>query len=60
MKEPCDWVISRGEIHLTDTRLGAGVWGEVVLGRFRGSKVAVKKSTSRFSQITIDVCLKEK
>ena len=43
MKEPCDWVISRDEIHLTDTRLGVGAWGAVVLGRFRGSKVAVKQ-----------------
>ena len=43
MKEPCDWVISRDEIYLTDTRLGVGAWGAVVLGRFRGSKVAVKQ-----------------
>ena len=43
MKEPRDWVISRDEIHITDTRLGVGAWGEVVLGRFRGSKVAVKQ-----------------
>jgi len=31
MKEPRDWVISREEIHMTDTRLGVGAWGEVVL-----------------------------
>ena len=42
-KEPCDWVISRDEIHLTDTCLGVGGWGTVVLGRFRGCKVAVKQ-----------------
>ena len=24
LKEPCDWVISRDEIHLTDTCLGVG------------------------------------
>ena len=42
-KEPCDWVISRDEIHTTNTCLGVGGWGTVVLGRFRGCKVAVKQ-----------------
>ena len=42
-KEPCDWVISRNEIDMTDTCLGVGGWGTVVLGRFRGCKVAVKQ-----------------
>ena len=42
-KEPCDWVISRNEIEMTDTCLGVGGWGTVVLGRFRGCKVAVKQ-----------------
>ena len=42
-KEACDWVISRDEIHITDTCLGVGGWGTVVLGRFRGCKVAVKQ-----------------
>ena len=42
-KEPCDWVISRDEIHLTDNCLGVGGWGTVYLGRFRGCKVAVKQ-----------------
>jgi len=42
-KEPCDWVISRNEIIMTDTCLGVGGWGAVVLGRFRGCKVAVKQ-----------------
>ena len=42
-KEPCDWVISRNEIHMTDTCLGVGGWGAVVLGKFRGCKVAVKQ-----------------
>ena len=41
--ETCDWVISRNEIHLTDTCVGVGGWGKVVLGRFRGCKVAVKQ-----------------
>ena len=43
LKEPSDWVISREEIHMTDTCLGDGGWGKVVLGRFRGCKVAVKQ-----------------
>ena len=42
-KEPCDWVISRDEIHLTDKCLGVGGWGKVFLGRFRGCQVAVKQ-----------------
>ena len=42
-KEPCDWVISRDEIDMTDDCLGVGGWGTVVLGRFRGCKVAVKQ-----------------
>ena len=42
-KEPCDWVIFRDEIQITDKCLGVGGWGTVVLGRFRGCKVAVKQ-----------------
>ena len=42
-KEPCDWVISRDEIRLTDTCLGVGGWGTVIMGRFRSCKVAVKQ-----------------
>ena len=42
-KEPCDWMISRDEIHLTDKSLGVGGWGKVFLGRFRGCQVAVKQ-----------------
>ena len=42
-KEPCDWVISRDEIHLTDKCLEVGGWGKVFLGRFRGCQVAVKQ-----------------
>ena len=42
-KEPCEWVIPRDEIHLTDTCLGTGSWGRVSLGRFRGCQVAVKE-----------------
>ena len=43
IKEPCDWVVSRDEVQITDKSLGVGGWGEVVLGTFRGSKVAVKQ-----------------
>ena len=38
-----DWVISRDEILITDTCLGVGGWGTVLLGKFRGCKVAVKQ-----------------
>ena len=38
-----DWVISRDEILMTDTCLGVGGWGTVLLGKFRGCKVAVKQ-----------------
>ena len=38
-----DWVISRDEILTTDTCLGVGGWGTVLLGKFRGCKVAVKQ-----------------
>ena len=43
LKESFDWVISPNEVHMTDTRLGVGTWGTVVLGRFRSCKVAVKE-----------------
>ncbi|XP_022796814.1 probable serine/threonine-protein kinase DDB_G0271682 [Stylophora pistillata] len=42
-EESCEWVISRNEIILTDQNLGKGAWGKVLLGRFRGCKVAVKQ-----------------
>ena len=38
-----DWVLSRDEILMTDTCLGVGGWGTVLLGKFRGCKVAVKQ-----------------
>ena len=41
-KEPWDWVISRDEVQMTGECLGKGGWGKVVLGTFRGCKVAVK------------------
>ena len=41
--EPRDWIIRRDEVSLTDKTLGVGAWGNVVEGRFRGSKVAVKQ-----------------
>ncbi|XP_044175647.1 probable serine/threonine-protein kinase drkA [Acropora millepora] len=43
MKEPCDWVVSRDEVQITDRCLGVGGWGKVSLGTFRGCKVAVKE-----------------
>ena len=43
IKEPCDWVVSRDEVQITDKCLGVGGWGKVSLGKFRGSKVAVKE-----------------
>ena len=43
IKEPCDWVVSRDEVQMTDNCLGAGGWGKVVLGTFRGCKVAVNQ-----------------
>ena len=38
-----DWVISRGEIQLTDKLLGRGGWGSVVEGKYCGCAVAVKQ-----------------
>ena len=43
IKKPCDWVVSRDEVEMTDKCLGVGGWGKVVLGTFRGCKVAVKE-----------------
>ena len=43
IKKPCDWVVSRDEVEITDKCLGMGGWGKVVLGTFRGCKVAVKE-----------------
>ena len=42
-KQFCDWVVSRDEVQITDKCLGVGGWGKVVLGTFRGCKVAVKQ-----------------
>ena len=43
IKKPCDWVVSRDEVQMADKCLGVGGWGKVVLGTFRGCKVAVKE-----------------
>ena len=43
IKEPCDWVVNRDEVQITDKCLGVGGWGKVSLGTFRGCKVAVKE-----------------
>ena len=43
IKQPCDWVVSRDEVQITDKCLGVGGWGKVSLGSFRGYKVAVKE-----------------
>ena len=42
-KESCDWIVCRDEVQMTDKCLGKGGWGKVVLGTFRGCKVAVKQ-----------------
>ena len=43
IREPCDWVVCRDEVQITDKCLGEGAWGKVSLGSFRGCKVAVKE-----------------
>ena len=43
IKEPCDLVVSRDEVQITDKSLGVRGWGKVVLGTFRGCKVAVNQ-----------------
>ena len=42
-KESCDWIVCRDEVQMTSKCLGVGGWGKVVLGTFRGCKVAVKE-----------------
>ena len=37
------WVIQRDEVTITQNTLGRGGWGEVKVGIFRGTKVAVKR-----------------
>ena len=37
------WVVSHEEVHSTGRELGAGGWGKVVVGTFRGQKVALKQ-----------------
>ena len=37
------WVIQRGEVTIAQSTLGSGGWGEVEVGIFRGTKVAVKR-----------------
>ena len=37
------WVIQRDEVTITQNTLGRGGWGEVNVGIFRGTKVAVKR-----------------
>jgi len=37
-----EWVIQKEEVHMTQEILGSGGWGEVKVGIFRGTKVAVK------------------
>ena len=41
--EPCDWIIRRDEVMLSDKNLGVGAWGNVYEGTFRGCQVAVKQ-----------------
>ena len=37
------WKVSHKEVTLTPHKLGSGGWGEVIIGKFRGQKVAVKR-----------------
>ena len=41
--EPRDWIIGRDEVIISEKILGAGGWGMVYQGSFRGSQVAVKQ-----------------
>ena len=36
------WVIDAQEVQLTSTEVGRGGWGEVIVAKFRGSRVAAK------------------
>lgn len=38
-----DWILQRNEITLTEKVIGVGAWGNVKVGKFRGSEVAVKQ-----------------
>ncbi|XP_057307391.1 serine/threonine-protein kinase tousled-like 2 isoform X2 [Hydractinia symbiolongicarpus] len=38
-----DWILGRGEISLTERIIGVGAWGNVKVGKFRGTEVAVKQ-----------------
>lgn len=38
-----DWILERREITLTENILGTGAWGNVKIGNFRGTDVAVKQ-----------------
>ena len=42
-QEPCEWVIPRSEVQITDTYLGKGGWGSVYEGTYCGCPVAVKQ-----------------
>ena len=42
-QEPCEWVIPRNEIQITDKCLGTGGWGSVYEGTYCGCTVAVKQ-----------------
>ena len=43
--QPCskDWIIERGEVTVTERVLGVGAWGNVKVGKFRGTEVALKQ-----------------
>ena len=40
---PCDWIIQRDEVIISEVVLGTGAWGNVYQGSFRGCQVAVKQ-----------------
>ena len=37
------WIVRRGEIELTGRQLGVGGWATVIVAKFRGAEVAVKR-----------------
>ena len=54
------WVIQRDEVIITQNTLGGGGWGEVKVGIFRGTKVAVKRLYQQIqSEYNMDLFARE-